>query len=612
MTKPFAWKPSPEIIAQSNLKQVMDETGIPDYPSFWRWSVDQKEAFWLKTIEILSIPFEKKFSCVLDISEGPENPKWLKDARLNIVDACFQQDDQATAILYQSDKDGIRKISQKELENLVNRIANGLRSQGVMAGDYIAIDMPMNPESVAIYLAGIKAGNPVVTIADSFSPNEIAIRLKITQPKILFTQDYLHRAGKSLPLFEKVLQADPPKVVVLKSCDLPIQKRKEDCDFKDFLSENIHFQSLPQDPDDCINILFSSGTTGEPKAIPWTHCTPIKSASDGFYHHNIQNKDVICWPTNLGWMMGPWLVFASLINKATIALYHGSPMDSAFGKFIEEAKVTMLGVVPSIVRQWKNSRCMEAYDWSAIQCFSSTGEVSNPQEMEYLIALGKNKPVIEYCGGTEIGGGYVSSTMIQPNIPGTFSSQTLGGEFVLLDEHNEICKQGEVFLIPPILGLSNSLLNRNHFEVYYKDTPVYKGQLLRRHGDELEQLENGYYKAHGRVDDAMNLGGIKVSSIQIEAVINTLDFISESAAVAVSPPGGGPSDLVIYYIENENKMGPREKLQAINEVIKSELNPLFKVKDALALEFLPRTASGKLMRRSLRSIYEKEHNQTAQ
>jgi acetyl-CoA synthetase len=287
-------------------------------------------------------------------------------------------------------------------------------------------------------------------------------------------------------------------------------------------------------------------------------------------------------------------------------------MDPAFGKFIQDAGVTMLGVVPSIVSQWKNSRCMEAFDWSAIRCFSSTGEVSNPQEMEYLMALGKNKPVIEYCGGTEIGGGYVTGTMIQPNIPGTFSSQALGGEFVLLDEHNKLCKQGEVFLIPPILGLSNSLLNRDHFEVYYKDTPAYQGQLLRRHGDELELLGNGYYKAHGRVDDAMNLGGIKVSSVQIEAVINTLDFIKESAAVAVSPPGGGPSELVIYFTEKENSLGLAEKQKAIKNQIRSELNPLFKVKEALPLEALPRTASGKLMRRNLRSMYEKENKQTQQ
>lgn len=611
MTKPLAWIPSPEIIAQSNLKQVMDEVGIPDYPAFWRWSVDQKEAFWLKTIHKLSIPFEQKFSTVLDISEGPENPKWFKDASLNIADACFQQNEEVPAILYQTAGE-IRKISRRELEILINRIANGLKDSGVATGDYITIDMPMNPESVAIYLAGIKAGNPVVTIADSFTPNEIAIRLKITKPKLLFTQDYMHRAGKSLPLFEKVLQADPPKAIVLKSCDLPIPMRKEDCYFNDFLSEDQHFKSVAQDPDAYINILFSSGTTGEPKAIPWTHCTPIKAASDGFYHHNIRKQDVVCWPTNLGWMMGPWLVFAALINKATIALYDGSPMDPAFGKFIQDAGVTMLGVVPSIVSQWKNSRCMEAYDWSAIRCFSSTGEVSNPQDMEYLMALGKNKPVIEYCGGTEIGGGYVTGTMIQPNIPGTFSSQALGGEFVLLDEHNKLCKQGEVFLIPPILGLSNSLLNRDHFEVYYKDTPAYQGQLLRRHGDELELLGNGYYKAHGRVDDAMNLGGIKVSSVQIEAVISTLDFIKESAAVAVSPPGGGPSELVIYFTEKENKLSLAEKQKAIINQVKTELNPLFKVKEALPLEALPRTASGKLMRRNLRSMYEKENKQTQQ
>jgi acetyl-CoA synthetase len=123
-------------------------------------------------------------------------------------------------------------------------------------------------------------------------------------------------------------------------------------------------------------------------------------------------------------------------------------------------------------------------------------------------------------------------------------------------------------------------------------------------------MDNGYYKAHGRVDDAMNLGGIKVSSAQIEAVINTLDFVKESAAIAVSPPEGGPSDLVIYYVENEMKSGHRDRIEAINHKVKSELNPLFKVKNALSISALPRTASGKVMRKNLRNLYEKEQNQT--
>jgi acetyl-CoA synthetase len=267
---------------------------------------------------------------------------------------------------------------------------------------------------------------------------------------------------------------------------------------------------------------------------------------------------------------------------------------------VENAKVNMLGVVPSIVRHWKNTGLMEKYDWSAINCFSSTGEASNPEEMKYLMSLANNKPVIEYCGGTEIGGGYVTSTLIQPNIASAFSTQALGGEFILLDENNKVSSQGEMYLIPPILGLSSSLLNRDHHEVYYKDNPTYEGATLRKHGDELIRLSNGYYQARGRADDAMNLGGIKVSSLQIEEVINQLEFVKECAAVAVSPPEGGPAQLVVYLVSIPSSYSSDERLSKVRKVIREKLNPLFKVDQVIDIDILPRTASGKVMRRSLR------------
>ena len=598
------WKPTEKIITQSNIFKMMQINGFDNYQSFWRWSVDQKKIFWSQTIDNLNIKFKKKYKTILDISKGVEHPQWLKGASFNIVDSCFQNDDSAIAVVYQEEDGTLQNITQKNLEKLVNRIANSLREIGIKQGDYIAIDMPMTLEAVAIYLAGIKSGNPIATIADSFTPNEISVRLKITKPKIIFTQEILHRAGKSLPLYEKVIEANGPKAVVIKTGNTNIPLRENDIYFDNFLIKNDHFETVMQDPDDFLTILFSSGTTGDPKAIPWTHTTPIKSAADGYYHHNIQKNDVVCWPTNLGWMMGPWLVFATLINKATIALYYGAPIDKNFGTFVQDAKITMLGVVPSFVRHWKNTGCMESLDWNNIKCFSSTGEVSNPEEMKYLMQLANNKPVIEYCGGTEIGGGYVTGTMVQPNYASTFSTQTLGGEFVLLDEHNKPTKKGEIFLIPPIMGLSNSLLNKDHHDVYYKDTPKYNGNILRKHGDELEQLHNSYYRALGRVDDSMNLGGIKVSSIQIEELINQLDFIKESAAIAISPKNGGPSKLVIYFIENNSDLNDEERLQKVREIVRRKLNPLFKVGDLVNIKRLPRTASGKVMRRELRNKYE--------
>ncbi|QCX37046.1 AMP-binding protein [Aureibaculum algae] len=600
-------KPSEEIIKNSNIFKMMQEHHFTDYTKFWKWSVSDKKKFWTETIKNLDINLTNPFSEIYN-SDDVENPQWLNGAKLNIVDSCFQNDDDAIAIIYQKENDELQSISQLTLEKLVNRIANSLIDSGLVKGDVIAIDMPLTLEAVAIYLAAIKAGIPVATIADSFTPNEIAIRLKITKPKLIFTQDYLLRAGKKLPLYSKILEANAPKAVVIKATEEALSLREYDLFWDDFLSNNTSFKSVLHNPEDLMTILFSSGTTGEPKAIPWTHTTPIKSASDGYYHHNIQKNDVVCWPTNLGWMMGPWLIFAALINKASIALYYGAPIDRNFGEFVQNAKVNMLGLVPSIVKHWIKTKCNENLDWNAIKCFSSTGEASNPKEMEYLMQLGNNKPVIEYCGGTEIGGGYVTSTVVQENIPSTFSTQALGGEFVLLNDEYKPSDKGELFLLPPIMGLSEKLLNRDHHDVYFKDTPTYNGLKLRRHGDQLIRLNNGYYKAMGRVDDAMNLGGIKVSSIQIEAVINRLHFIKESAAIAISPEDGGPSVLVIYYVAlNARETENESYLNLINTLIKNELNPLFRAKELIKIDSLPRTASGKVMRRKLRDLFESEH-----
>ncbi len=601
-----SWYPKDDVLKNSNIYQMMLSNNFENYEEFWRWSVSEKESFWEQTIENLNLQFHKRYTSLLDVSKGVEQARWLKGAKLNIVDSCFQNKDESIALIFQSEDGSLEKVSQLTLEKYVNRIANSFIDIGLKQGDRIAIDMPMTLEAVAIYLAGIKAGLPVVTIADSFSTNEINVRLKITKPKLVFTQDFLNRAGKILPLYEKVVKADAPRTVVIQEGKENCSLRPNDLFFSEFLSENERFNSVIQDPDDTITILFSSGTTGEPKAIPWTHSTPIKCASDGYYHHNIQKDDVVCWPTNLGWMMGPWLIFASLINKATIALYYGAPMGPEFGAFVQDAEVDMLGLVPSIVRQWKNTGTMEAFNWSKIKCFSSTGEASNPEEMKYLMQLANNKPIIEYCGGTEIGGGYVTSTVVQPNIASTFSTQALGGEFILLDENNQASKKGEIFLIPPIMGLSQSLLNRDHFKVYYEGTPKYMGKVLRRHGDELMQLENGYYKAQGRADDAMNLGGIKVSSIQIEEVINQLEFVKESAAIAVSPSDGGPSQLVLYIVPLASDLSDIEKLKGAKTIIKERLNPLFKVEKLIEIDQLPRTASGKVMRRTLRDLLDEQ------
>jgi acetyl-CoA synthetase len=353
-----------------------------------------------------------------------------------------------------------------------------------------------------------------------------------------------------------------------------------------------------------MNILFSSGTTGEPKAIPWTQTTPLKCAADAHFHVNIQPGDVLVWPTNLGWMMGPWVIFGSLMNRAAMGLYYGAPTGREFGQFVQAAGTTALGVVPSLVRNWRNTGCMKGLDWSAIKVFSSTGECSSADDMRWLMQTAGGRPVIEYCGGTEIGGAYISSTLAKPNVAGTFNTPTLGLDVVILDEEGRPADIGELFVVPPSIGLSNSLLNKDHYEIYFAGAPRGPhGEILRRHGDQMERLPGGYWRAHGRADDTMNLGGIKVSSAEIEQTLRALPGIVETAAIAVSP-GGGPSQLVIYAVCSvAQSLDKKELLAAMQSAIKRDLNPLFKIHDLVLVETLPRTASNKIMRRELRARY---------
>jgi acetyl-CoA synthetase len=383
-----------------------------------------------------------------------------------------------------------------------------------------------------------------------------------------------------------------------------------------FLPVDEAFAPLPRDPDDVTNVLFSSGTTGEPKAIPWTQTSPLKCVADAWFHQDVQPGERIAWPTNLGWMMGPWLIYASLVNRATMALFDGAPTGRDFGQFIADSGVSMLGVIPSLVKTWRTTRCMEGVaqiDWSRIRRFSSTGECSNPDDMLYLMHLAGYKPIIEYCGGTEIAGGYLASTMVQPNAPSTFTTPCMGLDFVILGETDPLpsppaaggegrgtdANLGEAFLIPPSIGMSTRLLKRDHDDVYYAGVPKGpRGVVRRRHGDCIERLPGGYFRAHGRADDTMNLGGIKVSSAEIERVLNAVAGVVETAAVAVPPPGGGPSLLWIFAVAPAADKAVL--LSTMRQAVREHLNPLFKIEEVVLVDALPRTASNKVMRRLLR------------
>lgn len=603
-----AWIPTAQFIATTNIFQCCNELNIADVTAFHRWSTTHFEDFWRYTLTKLNIHFVKQPDAICDLTQGVESPRWLPGAKFNIVDSCFHTAPHATAIIYQDQQRQLHSVSFANLERLCNQVANSLVHFGIQPGQRVAIIMPMTVHAVAIYLGIIKMGGVVVSIADSFSSQEMAERLRLTQTTVIFTQASTTWQGKQHLLYQKIRALPMPSdyrlrvIVEGNLADASSALNADDLGWDDFLQHETSFTSIACDPMTPCHLLFSSGTTAAPKVIVWNHTTPIKAASDAFYHHNLQMHDRLAWPTNLGWMMGPWLVFAAFINQCSIALYCDAPKDESFGRFIAAAEVTMLGVVPTLVASWRQSRCMEACNWHSIKLFSSTGECSNADDMSYLMALAGHKPIIEYCGGTEIGGAYLSSTVVQTNYPALFSTPTMGLNITILDEHGQVANLGEVAIIPPSMGLSNELWNADHHQVYFANMPRLHDLLLRRHGDLVEHLPNGYYKLLGRADDTMNLGGIKISAAEIERVLCHLPDILEVAAIAVAPAQHGPSQLIIYASSHAD-LNPAEVRTIMQQRINQQLNPLFKIHEVIVLRELPKTVSNKIMRRRLRELY---------
>lgn len=414
-----AWIPSSED-PESNIAKMMRDRGIESYDAFYQWSIDSPEEFWDACIKETEIVFDALYTSVFDLSRGEAHVKYLPNARLNIAASCFSKRTPTdSAIIFATETDPtLQHMTFADLDRLSNQVADALRrptsadGMGLDVGDAVGICMPMTPEACAIYIGIVKAGCAAVSIADSFSAVEIETRMRLSSAKALFTQDVVHRTAKDLPLFERVLQfGDFAKVIVLpangvdlNASVIPLMRPGIDFSWNTFIcGASSEYEAVICDADHICNILFSSGTTGEPKAIPWTHATPLKCAIDGFLHQNIKIGEVVAWPTNLGWMMGPWLLF-QLINGASIALFVGITSTDLFCKFVENAKISMLGVVPSLVKSWYSLDATKSSNWSCVTRFSSSGEASDPNAMLWLMSRANYAPIIEYCGGTEVAG----------------------------------------------------------------------------------------------------------------------------------------------------------------------------------------------------------------
>ncbi|MCU0417016.1 MAG: AMP-binding protein [Cytophagaceae bacterium] len=597
------WKPID--VHSTPVQLFLSSLGFSDWHTFQKWSYTQPGTFWESVIQHFNIQWEVPYNNILELSDHPDNDRWCTNGKLNIIESLLQHVSHDSALeLYTETKSNPEIIRYATLSTDIKRYAAYLSySLQIQPQERVLFCLPFSTDGILLYLSLIYIGAVPVLVADSFSAFEIEERRQLVQAnKVISTPHYTYQ-NKPILLSDKIRSCNFEQIIWVDAHEEESTSLLKEKYWSALLKspQKAEAKAYYNNPDDAITLLFSSGTTKTPKIIPWTSLTPIKCAMDGWLIHQFAKGERVTWTTGMGWMMAPWLLFAGLFNHSTIVLYQGNPTTESYLQFIKKAKITFLGLIPSVVKQWLQHPKELFTDWS-VKYMSSTGEPSNKEDYIQLSERTSWEiPIIEYCGGTEIGGGYISSTILLPIAPGYFNSAVPGIHLSFIDTESGLeSASGSVFIQTPSLGLSQKLLNYSHAEEYYHHPYKDKnGRALRKHGDAFHSHlyeSTIYYSSKGRSDDSMNLGGIKISCLEIETALIHHPLIQDVAAIGMMPLSGGPEELHIVIQTDSIDLDWKSTLQ---KIISNNLNPLFKIKAVHIWDTLPRTSSQKLQRKEI-------------
>ncbi|MGI8494390.1 MAG: AMP-binding protein, partial [Pyrinomonadaceae bacterium] len=485
--QPIAWRPTPDVIERAQLTRFMKQIGVSDFDQLYRYSIENVEQFTAEVLRFLDIKFDPPVEKLLDLSNGIEFPNWCAGAGLNITEMCldrWQTDEMKDqpAIIWEGEEGKTEIYTYAALLNEVKLCAAGLRTNGFRKGDAIGIHLPMTPETVVVLLAINRIGAIAVPVFSGYGVDAIASRLNAVKTKALFTCDGFLRRGEIHHAFDVAIQAAANcpqlrKIFFIQNIgfnSVKIQKYYEkrlDKIFEDYKEKLISYDSLltesqckisesgentsfpePTLAEDPLIILYTSGTTGKPKGILHTHCSfPIKAAQDMAFGTDVGKGTRISWLTDIGWMMGPWLIYGALINGATICIYDGAPdypNADRMWEFAAKHKVEILGISPTLIRvlATHGDDLPKKHDLSSLRAFASTGEPWNPAPWWWLFEkVGNGKlPIINYSGGTEISGGILMNNPLVPIKPCGFSAPCPGMDADIVNDKGESVSAGEV------------------------------------------------------------------------------------------------------------------------------------------------------------------------
>lgn len=598
----WIWQPSPEWIERTNVFRFMQRLGIPDRQEFIRWSQEHLEEFWREMTAEASIRWFQPYSQVLDASQGVEWSRWFTGGKLNIADNCLDRhkDSKQIAILWEGEDRPPREIAFSELYSEVNRLANALSSMGLREGDRVALCMPMVPEIVAILYACFKLGLIVVPIFAGFGAGAIATRLENSGARVVFTADQLHRRGKPIPLRAKVEQAaerapSVEKILMLENWDQLLRGQSAEC------------ETLPLDSEARSLILYTSGTTGKPKGTVHTHAGALAQMSKEIYlAFDHQPADRFFWLSDIGWMMGPWTIIGNHHFGGTILLYDGAPDYPDPGRLwqiIERHGITTFGISPTAIRLLMRSDPAKSHAMPSLRLLGSTGEPwDETSYMWFFENAGKRRcPIINISGGTEIVGCFLFPLPIQPLKPCTLGAPAPGMATAVIDDAGQPVrgKMGYLVCTKPAPSMTRGVWGDpdRYLETYWSRWPG-----VWFHGDWASVDEDGCWFLHGRADEAMNVAGRKVGPAEVEDALMEHPAVAEAAVIGV--PDEIKGETIVGFVVLKKEIEPSETLRvAIAIQVVDSLGPTFRPQALQFVPALPKTQSGKVVRRLIRQQY---------
>ncbi len=620
----YLWVPPRRVVEEANVTRFMEEHGFDSYKSLVEASTRGIKWWWGNLPSWLGVEWFREPREVVDLSRGPEWARWYVGGRLNaaynVVDVPTERYGPGREAFTWVGEDGSKRtVTYGELRDMVWRFASFLREEGVGKGDVVAIYAPMLPESIAAMLAAMEIGAVASPIFSGFAPPAVAQRLEDSGAKVMVTVDGYLRRGRRILLKPNAdearrLAGGPGRVVVIRRLGADVPWDDEvDVSWDEAVSGKRPVAEPEEtEAEDPALLLYTSGTTGKPKGAVISHAGALlQPAKEHYFNLDIKpgSGDRLWWITDLGWMMGPWQVMGVQFHGARHLVVEGAidyPSRDRVWALIEEHRVTHFGFAATVARMLRGFGLepVEAHDLSSLRAFGNTGEPIDPETWLWIVRdVGREeRPMINLSGGTEVFGCFVLPSPVVPLKPSTLWGPGLGMDVDVVDDEGRPVRGRPGYLVArkPAPSMTRRLWRdpERYIKTYWSRFPG-----MWYHGDLALIDEDGYWFILGRADDVIKVAGKRIGPAEIEAVVNRHPKVKESACIGVPDPVKGQAIVCLATPKPGTRPGDADA-EEIASMVAAELGKPFRPKAVLWVEDLPRTRSGKILRRYIRAIAE--------